>query len=333
MAEEKKRERAKVASGQQHPCKRCESPLQAGEIRCAVCGQSALDQASRGDKLTIQVLRCVGCNAATAFDIASQGLRCAYCDSVVRVERVDDPMEQTELLLPFKVQREEAGKALKHWLGGLGFFRPGDLRQAARVESLRPLYWPAWIFEAEALVSWSADSEYGSGRSAWAPHAGQERLRFQNVAVSASRGLTEAETNLLAPSCDLSTALPIADHTGAEPKESSLEQFDVQRSQARARVSEAVQAASMSVIEADHVPGKRTRNLHVEPLLSELATRRYALPAWVMAYRYKDDVYRAVVSGQDQSCVIGKAPYSIAKIVLVILAVLTTLAIGIAILA
>lgn len=333
MGEEQKTEHSDAAGEQQRPCKRCESPLQAGEIRCAVCGQSALEHAARGESLTVQVLRCVGCNAATAFDIASQGLRCAYCDSVVRVETVDDPMEQTELLLPFKVQREEAGAALKQWLGGLGFFRPGDLKQAARVESLRPLYWPAWIFEAEALVSWSADSEYGSRRSAWAPHAGQERLRFQNVAVSASRGLTEAETNLLAPSCDLSTAVPITDRTDAEPKESSLEQFDVQRSQARARVSEAVQAASMSVIEAEHVPGTRTRNLHVEPLLSELTTRRYALPAWVMAYRYKDNVYRAVVSGQDQACVIGNAPYSIAKIAAVILAVSAAIAIGVVILA
>ena len=38
-----------------------------------------------------------------------------------------------------------------------------------------------------------------------------------------------------------------------------------------------------------------------------------------LAYRYKNKLYRAVVSGQNATCVIGRAPYSIAKILLVVL--------------
>ena len=53
-------------------------------------------------------------------------------------------------------------------------------------------------------------------------------------------------------------------------------------------------------------------------LLRKLATRRLSFPAYVMAYRYKDNLYRAVVCGQDVSCVHGSAPYSLAKIVLVV---------------
>ena len=137
------------------PCARCESPLEQGDLRCAICGQAAPAAAESGRaELKVQVLRCDGCGAAVSYDPAVQAPRCAFCDSVMHVESVEDPMEQTELYLPFTVATEAARKALRAWLGSLGFFRPPDLRDEARVESLRPLFWVGWVFDAEALISW-----------------------------------------------------------------------------------------------------------------------------------------------------------------------------------
>ena len=48
-----------------------------------------------------------------------------------------------------------------------------------------------------------------------------------------------------------------------------------------------------------NVPGSRVRNLHVAVVLSSLETKRYALPAYVLAYQYRGKVYRVVVHGQD----------------------------------
>jgi hypothetical protein len=45
-----------------------------------------------------------------------------------------------------------------------------------------------------------------------------------------------------------------------------------------------------------------------------------------MAYRYRDRLYRFVLSGQDETCVRGKAPYSTAKIFAVVLGGLAALA-------
>jgi hypothetical protein len=42
----------------------------------------------------------------------------------------------------------------------------------------------------------------------------------------------------------------------------------------------------------------------------------------VLAYRYHGKAYRALVHGQDASCVMGVAPLSVWKIVLVVLAAL-----------
>jgi len=316
------------------PCERCASPLEAGDLRCAICGQAAPlpatgGAAARRSELEVRVMRCDECSAAVRYDAAAQGLACAFCGAVMRVETVSDPQEQTEHFLAFSVRREDAGAALRGWLGGRGFFRPSDLGSASRVERVRALWWVGWSFDAEALVSWTADSDAGAGRSAWAPHAGRAHLRFDDVVVSASRGLSQAETDALGPRYDLaargpapSATAPGAGADGAAETDVVVEQFDVQRSLARRRVLEVLRESAARAVEAHHVPGRTKRNVHAEPLLRSLATTRYAFPAWVLTYRYRGEVHRAVVCGQDATCVVGSAPYSVAKIALAVAAVL-----------
>jgi hypothetical protein len=67
--------------------------------------------------------------------------------------------------------------------------------------------------------------------------------------------------------------------------------------------------------------------------LKRLYTRRFAFPTYVLAYRYHDKLYRALVHGQDPRCTFGDAPYSIAKIAAVVLGALALVAIIIAVLA
>lgn len=58
--------------------------------------------------------------------------------------------------------------------------------------------------------------------------------------------------------------------------------------------------------------------MHAAVVLQHLITRRFAFPSYVLAYRYRGELHRVVISGQDASCVVGKAPYSVAKILAVI---------------
>jgi len=232
----------------------------------------------------------------------------------LELEQSTDPLEQVEWTLPFTVDANAARSALRGWLGDQGFFRPSDLKDSAQLDSLRPLWWVAWCFDADALMSWSADSEVGSREADWAPHSGQAVMRFEDVLVSASRGLTSAEVEELSPSYDLVTKeeAPVA------PEGARREEFDVQRSAARALVQRSIRRIGAARIERQEVPGVRCRNLHFEPLLRSLETQRLAFPAWVLAYRYRGELYRVVISGQDSGCVRGKAPLSLAKILLVV---------------
>lgn len=298
-------------------CERCESPLETGDLRCSICGQASPADRPHAEKLTVQILRCKGCGAATAYDIEHQAPSCTFCDSVVEVETVEDPMEQSQGYLPFTTGQDEARKAMRHWLSSLGWFRPSDLTTSARLEQLKPLWWVGWVFDAESQVSWAADSNAGSRRSAWAPHSGQVNMTFDDILVSASRGLSDAEVSAICPGCDLST---IRDEPeGAQ--NATIEQFDLQRSQARQQIISAIQTIAAQRVEQNEIPGSRFRKTSVSVVLRKLITRRISLPAWVLAYRYKGRLYRMVICGQDASYLTGTAPYSVTKIIIVAMCV------------
>ncbi len=313
------------------PCGRCASPLEAGDLRCAVCALPAPPVMTMVAADHARVLRCRECNAAIAFSPAVQAPRCAFCGSVMEVEQPVDPVEEARIRVPFAVPREEASAALRTWLASRGWFAPRALAAEAVLDSLAPLYWAGWIVDARVAVTWTADSNAGSGRSAWAPHAGQFETQCANLVIPASRGLTMRECSQLAGSYDLARAVPLdaARDEGAgegSPLGSVIESFDAQRSAARALVHDAIEA--LAKIRAEpHIPGSRFRNIHVSCLVDAQATERAALPAWVMAYRYRDKAYRAVIHGQRAGVVIGKAPLDATKVAFLILAGCTLLAV------
>jgi hypothetical protein len=293
-------------------CARCESPIEGDDLRCPICFQAVpAGRATDRPEAKVEVLRCQGCGAAVSYSEKARAPKCAFCGSVMHLETPSDPMEQTRHFLPFTVSREQATEAYRGWLGGLGFFRPSDLASSARLESLRALWWVGWVFLADALVSWAGDSDFGRRKADWAPHAGQLDMPFRDILVPATRGLSEAEATHLTSSYRLDSARDRPEGTGGEP---TVEQFDIRRSAARQRVAEAMAHLAEHRVKDGFIPGSRFRNFSAAILLRRLVTRRYAFPAWVIAYRYRGRLFRTVISGQDPTRVLGRAPYSAWKI-------------------
>ncbi|MBL4686015.1 MAG: zinc ribbon domain-containing protein [Nannocystaceae bacterium] len=304
-------------------CQRCESPLEPEDLRCAVCALPVpISPLADVQQAVTQILRCNGCGAAVRYLAEIGAPRCDFCDSVMEIETPEDPVEQAEFFVRFAITDEQARKALKRWLGGLGFFRPSDLQSRAAVDALKPLWWVGWMFDAEGTMTWAADSNAGSRRADWAPHSGQAPLRLHNVVVPASRGLTEVECRGLIASYDISNVATQPPHHDR----ATFEQFAVQRSAARKIISGALEAAARNRA-VPLIPGARHRKLSVAVLPTRLVSRHYAFPAYVLAYRYRDKLYRAIVHGQDATCVVGKAPISWARVAAVALAVIALIAV------
>lgn len=232
-------------------CARCQAPTEEHDLRCAVCAFATPETGvSDTREAAAAILRCDQCGAALSYSPEAQGARCTFCAAVLRLEQPVDPVESAEHLVPFSVDLHTAQVALRQWMATLGFFRPSDLSSGASIDALTPLYWAAWIVDADALVSWTADSNAGAHRSAWAPHAGQTPMQFRNVVVSASRGLGAAEWSMLGPHYDLRPMAPLA----RAEDERLTERFDVQRSAARGHVVDAVHQIAAQNLQRGFIP-------------------------------------------------------------------------------
>jgi hypothetical protein len=305
-------------------CRRCGSANETGDLRCPVC-YLAIPQADvdAGAAIRIHIFRCPSCGPAMEYRARVQAPQCAFCGSVLKLEEQIDPMEQTEDYVPFTVDRAAAEDAYRGWLSHQGFFRPSNLATAARLESLRALWWVGWVARADALVTWTLDSNAGAGRAEWAPHAGELQTVFDDIVIPATRGFSLIECARLAPTYALASA------TGQpEPADPAAvrERFDTSRSVARSRIVEAIQRLAEVRVKGREAPGTRFRNFRSSNHLRGLRTRRLAFPAYAIAYRYGGRLYRTVISGQDATCVIGQVPLSLAKLVPVIALVLAGLA-------
>jgi hypothetical protein len=269
-------------------------------------------EATAAMRVVARILRCGTCGAAVTYQAEAQAPKCGFCGTVMHVETPTDPVEQAELVIPFSVPQNVAQDALRRWLKSLKWFRPNDLVSASTVEQLHPLWWAAWRATAKASVSWAADSNASSGRSAWAPHTGQTQMRFSSLVIPASRGLTPAECFALTPYFDLATAVrPDA----LSPQDlGRVEHFDMQRSAARRYVLDAIERTAAGEMRAGQIPGSSFRNVKVSVLLDGLDTDRIALPSYVLAYRYDGKLYRAIVHGQRPEVTFGDAPRSWWKI-------------------
>lgn len=308
-------------------CQRCDFALEDEDLRCALCGLATpAPPAPVVARARAEVHRCVGCGAAVSYSAEVAAPRCLYCCSTMRLEAIVDPIDQAQALLPFAVDPGAAQDALRHWLGTRGFFRPGDLAQAAVVEDLRPVWWPAWVFDVSAEVCWTADSDAGAHRAPWAPHAGHCTMDFADLVLGASRGLSSEECRALIPHYDLGRAVEVGAGALGGPDGAMVERFDVPRSTARRRIVEAVEGTAAAQVQATQVPGRSFRNVRVSVLPEGLTTDRYALPAYVLAYRYGSKVHRVVLHGQDPRCVVGDSPLSWWRIAAVALGI--TVALG-----
>lgn len=304
------------------PCQRCDCALEAEDLRCPICGLTAPPPPRTAvERARARVVRCDSCGAAVEYSVEAKAPRCDYCGSVTHVETTADPVEQAQHWLPFTVDTEAARGALMGFLGRGGFFRPSGLAQEASLESLRPVWWPAWMFDAGVDVSWTADSNAGSRRSDWAPHAGRTRFDFEGIPVPASRGLKVRECEALAPYYQRGSG----QDTPHGPEGAHVERFEATRSGARRSVLEAVEDLAIERLQQGVIPGSRFRNIHVAVALFSLRTQRLALPVYVLAYRYRDKPYRVLVHGQDEQVVLGEAPISPLRVAAVILATLLVL--------
>lgn len=306
-----------------HRCQVCESLLDEEDLFCANCGTEAPRQDATkppplpGHRLSKDNFNCSGCGASMSYDASAKALRCPFCGSLDMVRQADARVVSPAKVVPFRVTRDQAVGVMRHWLGK-GFFRPTGLSEAAMVVEMTPVYVPYWVFTAETHTYWTADTNQtpAGARGDWFPLSGEHRGSHPALLIGASGALTARETWDICP-FDMNAGVPPEQ---VDLENAIVEQFSMPRKYARPLARQGLEEVEAKTCATAYVPGS-SRNVHVNVLIEGMTSEPVLLPVWIMAYRFKDKLYRFLVNGQSGKAT-GQAPTSLAKVALVVLAVI-----------
>jgi ribosomal protein S27E len=353
----------KAVKAQRFKCDNCgaEQAFDAtsGKLKCAHCGAtrdvptgtgtiveydffSGLNAAPKGLAATgTRAAKCQECGANVVFPDGTTATRCTFCGSAKVLEQEENQNAiRPESLLPFAVDKKRANQAFGDWLAKL-WFRPSDLKNMAKVQEVAGVYVPFWTYDAHVDSSWTAEAGYyyyeteeyttqENGETVtrerqvqrvnWERAWGSRSDDFDDVLVCASKGLPRALADKM-HTFDTHQLVPYSSGFLAGWR---AEEYAIDLAAGFGVAQEKMNAEQQQRCARD-VPGDTHRGLRVDNTYSAITFKHVLLPLWIAAYRYKNDVYRFLVNGQTGE-VVGKAPWSWVKIMLLVVGIIAVIA-------
>jgi hypothetical protein len=148
----------------------------------------------------------------------------------------------------------------------------------------------------------------------WFHLSGTAARQVEDHMVSASMGLSEAESNALEP-FDLGWAMPVDARllSGFEAEVPSIA-----RDQALTTANQELRDAEAQRIQDTLLPGDVNRLERIDSQVDIARCRAVLLPVWIATYAHKNVTRRLVVNGQTGRCA-GDVPVSATKVTLAVL--------------
>jgi len=283
--------------------------------------------------------QCTGCGAVVLLDDKLATESCPFCATHLETTASQHAaaMIPPESVAPFAIDLRTARDNFTAWLSSL-WFAPTELKKAAALGKFTGVYLPYWTYDAMTYTNYVGergddytDTEYytvtnANGRSEtrtrtvirtnWSSVSGQVDTFFDDVLIPASTSLTAERLKGLG-GWKLKKLAPFdAAYLAGFQTERYAVGLKVGLKSAKAIMEPGIESLIRQDIGGDRqrIHDKRTR-------YSGITFKLLLLPAWIAAYRWRGTVYQITVNGQT-GLVSGRRPYSWAKIIGVVLAVL-----------
>ncbi len=270
-------------------------------------------------------LQCQQCGAGLRLLRYDKTVVCPYCDSSNVVSRPPQAgIPSPAFVVPFARPEGEVHALVARWGQQLPWYVPEGFKRL-RVEELKPVYVPAYLFAGEVDARWSASVGYRyvdtRGNKVrrgeeWREVLGTLRMRLANILVSASHRLTNKDLARVEPYdfgriarySDAAIAGWPAEEAARSPRDTDEELDGEIEEQLQGRV-------------ANLVPGEMKKAPSVSWKLHDEKLDLLLVPVWSMLVRYSPTgaPVRVLVNGQTGK-VWGEAPVSKVKVALAVLA-------------
>lgn len=342
----------KQQKSMQHKCPNCGAALtydpESGNLRCNHCDGSVTFQKSNDVKerdfeelvtfktwkdSDVATYRCSNCGAVQVVPRTSLSTNCPYCSAPVVIEDETSSLVKPDSIIPFELSAKQAAAQLTSWRKRK-LFAPNKFRKHLRADSVKGVFLPVWTFDADTSTKYSGTLGYTRTRTVrrngktytetyteWKHVSGVIPASFDDILVRANENIPQNYFNRLQPYPqskymvfdDEYLAGYIADHYSLEP----LDAFAQAKAQMEADIRQ-------RIVNAHHADMEGNLDLEVQFLSKSF--KYLFLPVYVASTKYNKKTYNQYVSGvyfnseTKRSKVCGKAPVSVWKVLLTVLA-------------
>lgn len=280
--------------------------------------------------LEATLIKCTGCSAETTLGNQFSSKACPFCGTPLVVQKNEiKRMHKPHYILPFMLTEKQAIEAFQIWIKKL-WFAPSSLkRYAVSQDKLRGMYLPFWSYDciAESYYQGERGDEYtvqvrnekgepvSEVRVRWHKVHGRVGNVFDDILIPATKSLPKSKLEQLEP-WDLNNLKP---YNEKYLQGFTTENYRLSLRQGYAQAQQKMRTVIEQSIRRD-IGGDR-QNIHQLNIQHrEVKFKHILLPTWVSAYRFKHKVYQFVVNARTGE-VQGGRPYSVVKIVLLVIAI------------
>lgn len=284
----------------------------------------------------ISEFSCESCGSLVQVEAHLKTATCPYCASPAVIERpLSGGRPQPTFVLAFVLPHEAALDAARRWVRRAWFAK--EAFRKAKVEAIRGIYVPAYLFSAAAHADYTAQigenyqetytTTDSKGRTVtrtrtkteWHTLSGRYAAYVSDVVVTASRGIQNDELEGIEP-FDLRALHRYSPRllSGWIAEEASMAAAECRQ----LALDEAMAEVQQRV--AKILPGDKQRGLQVSARLEDIDQELLLVPVWVLPVRWgdeKEEVVRVLVNGQS-GAVFGKPPRSWVKIIALVVVII-----------
>lgn len=261
----------------------------------------------------MKAYNCPSCGAELICDATTAATSCPYCGNPTVVPGQFSGALKPDLVIPFKLSREDAIKKLKAHYKGKPFL-PRSFTSSNHIEKISGVYVPFWLFDGEAEGDASYDAtrvrSYRSGDDEITETSHFDiyragRIAFEKVPVDASSKMPDDHMDSIEP----------YDYRDLKPFSTAYlpgflaDKFDVSVEQSRERADErckgTLQAALLDSVQGYTSCTRRGGSTHLKR-----GKVHYALmPVWMLNTKWQGKDFLFAMNGQTGKMV-GDLPMS-----------------------
>ena len=250
----------------------------------------------------MNVYSCKSCGGEIVADATTGATHCPFCGNPVVMTSAFSGALKPDLVIPFKLSKEDAKAALKKHMSGKKLL-PKLFSKESHLDEIKGVYVPFWLFGADVSANYnykatnvrtwrSGNKEFTEKTYYRLERAGS--LSFDDVPVDGSTKMDDAMMESIEP-FDLKDAVPFQT---AFLSGYYADKYDVDAKQSVERANNRVKNSTDEAFSAT-ATGYGAVTKESSSVQIKNGKAKYAMyPVWLLTTKYQDKIYQFAMNGQ-----------------------------------